>query len=286
MKNIDSLLDEKFLSAYNGIYIEHVSAKQFDLYRKHDFYTIAYIAHNSGILKIKNTSVDVVEGDIFFIDKNAEYFFCDLDSSRSIGIYYCYFTDMGIKTFFNNIKRTFPKFENFFNGHLAYLHTKDNKKNDFRDLFVKMIDDFTHLREGYKYTMKCRLVIFLTDMLRKIKADEDTGLPLTSNEIIDRFIPKLELALYSKINVKKLAATEQVTEQYLCYLFKKHTNMTITQYINNLRVEKIKDMLVNTTRPIDLILNKFTMNPTYIKRMFKNKTGYTLREYRAKYNSY
>lgn len=284
MKTLDDVLNAKFLEEYKGIYIEQVSSWQFDLYRKHDFYTLAYIAHNSGTFKIENCfAAEVSEGDIFFITPNTEYRFFDSDHTRSIGLYYCYFTTFGMKTMFNSIERSFPEFESFFTGEVHYLHTHDNNKNEFRDMFVKMIDDFTHRKEGYNHTLKCLLVIFLTDMLRKIKSDENAAPLSTSNEIIDRFLPKLELVLYSKTNVKELAVQEQVSEEYLCWLFKKHMNMTITQYVNSLRVEKIKDLLVNTTRPIDLILNKFTMNPAYIKRVFKKNTGYTIKEYREKY---
>lgn len=72
--------------------------------------------------------------------------------------------------------------------------------------------------------------------------------------------------------------------QYICTVFKNTTGLTFTQYINNLRVEKIRDSLEHTDRPIYIIMDDFDFSPQYFNRLFKKHTGYNLQEYKNKFN--
>lgn len=60
--------------------------------------------------------------------------------------------------------------------------------------------------------------------------------------------------------------------------------MTTSEFINFLRVNKIKDMLQNTDKPINAVPEMFTCNIDYLKKVFKRETGMTMQEYRNKYN--
>ena len=60
--------------------------------------------------------------------------------------------------------------------------------------------------------------------------------------------------------------------------------MTITQYINNLRVEMTKDILENTDRPIEHIPMVFNIKLKYLQQIFKQYTGMSMREYRSKHH--
>jgi YesN/AraC family two-component response regulator len=60
--------------------------------------------------------------------------------------------------------------------------------------------------------------------------------------------------------------------------------MTFTQFSNRQRVDKIRDELENIDRPIYQTYEEFDFTPQYLNSMFKKYTGYSISEYKAKFN--
>lgn len=281
MKKID-IIDGKCVKDNNYIYTGNISSIKNPRPYMHTFYAFLYIAHNSGQLIIEGKSVNVTEGDIFLINSNIPYFFKPYSSSHSVGLYYCYFYRDIYPGAFSDMERSFKKFADFCNRRNSYIHTSDNHNKEFRASFIKMIDEFLYHLPGYLYSNKCRLISTLTDFLRREENGENNE-TYHPNKIVDQIMHNIEYLIYSKIALKDLAKQESITPEYMCAIFKKYTGMTITQYTNSLRIEKIKDLLISTSRPVNMILNKFDMNPVYLKRIFKQSTGYTMKEYRDSY---
>lgn len=72
-----------------------------------------------------------------------------------------------------------------------------------------------------------------------------------------------------------------INPQYLSRLFKKETNMTFTEYLNWVRIDNAKKLLLNTNEKILTISLKMGYNsPTYFNRIFKKNTGMSPSEYR------
>ena len=59
--------------------------------------------------------------------------------------------------------------------------------------------------------------------------------------------------------------------------------MTTAQYLNKLRVNKIKDILKHTNKPPELIPELFQLSPEYIKHIFKSSAGMSMNQYKEKY---
>lgn len=89
---------------------------------------------------------------------------------------------------------------------------------------------------------------------------------------------------YTKpISLSELAEGCGVSKQYAMRLFKKHYNMTVTQYINRFKLEKAMKMLRYTTLNIDEISFSLGYSATYyFCRLFKRNFGCTPTEYRNK----
>lgn len=79
----------------------------------------------------------------------------------------------------------------------------------------------------------------------------------------------------------KLAKNINISSVYLGELFKKTTNKTLPQYINELRIEKAKELLKNSNDSIEQISYNIGFNsPNYFSKVFKNLTGITPKEFR------
>lgn len=75
-----------------------------------------------------------------------------------------------------------------------------------------------------------------------------------------------------------------ITREHLCRIFKEQTGMTVIDYINMLRVNRIKHILENTDKPLYLLFQDFSLDENYLNALFKKRTGYSIKKYRQKFN--
>jgi two-component system response regulator YesN len=126
----------------------------------------------------------------------------------------------------------------------------------------------------------------IKDRLREKEAEEkNTGrfLPyVPENE--DRFNHILS---YIKSNYQKKLSLPELAEQfafnknYICYLFKKFTGSTFSNYIISLRIEKSKRLLEATSLPLRIIAEETGfMDSYYFSRVFKSVCGIPPHKYR------
>ncbi|NLY76709.1 MAG: helix-turn-helix transcriptional regulator [Tissierellia bacterium] len=68
---------------------------------------------------------------------------------------------------------------------------------------------------------------------------------------------------------------------YFCQLFKRETGKTYSQFLNELRIEKSKELLENTNLSIlDIALTVGYNNQNYYSMAFKKLTGTTPKNYK------
>lgn len=89
--------------------------------------------------------------------------------------------------------------------------------------------------------------------------------------------------LSANLTPKIIADTVKISESYLFRIFKKKMNCTITYYVNQIRVEKAKQLLVNTAHPvIDISMEVGFNSRQYFCKIFSSFTGLSPAEYRKK----
>ncbi len=103
---------------------------------------------------------------------------------------------------------------------------------------------------------------------------------LLDSRNVDENLHVKQIKHYIKENISKEICLTTLSEllhfapQYICYLFKKNTGMTITEYINQERVKKAKQLILSTDSPLYTIseLCGFT-NYNYFSNTFRKITG-------------
>lgn len=84
-----------------------------------------------------------------------------------------------------------------------------------------------------------------------------------------------------ELTVKSIAELAGITEQHLRRLFSNSFNTSPIKYINGLRLERAKNMLLNSNYSIAEIAESSGFNDRYyFSRVFKNELGVTPTEYR------
>jgi Response regulator containing CheY-like receiver domain and AraC-type DNA-binding domain len=105
----------------------------------------------------------------------------------------------------------------------------------------------------------------------------------SSNTIIrvKRFI---EAHLHDDLNREAIAGHVYLNPAYLSRLFRRETGMSLTDYIVERRMEKVKEALARTNVKIsDIALSVGYANFSHFSKQFKRSTGLTPQEYRKKY---
>ena len=110
---------------------------------------------------------------------------------------------------------------------------------------------------------------------------------LQGNEAFSTMVRKaVEMAkkYYSEgITLEETASRLYVSEEYLSTQFKKETQSSFTETVRKFRIEKIKDLLLNSKLKLNQIaeLTGYS-DPKYMSRVFKEEVGMLPREFRKK----
>ena len=134
-----------------------------------------------------------------------------------------------------------------------------------------------------------RAKLSLLELLLELKAGghmiTDTSiLNAPEKERIDRYkrtVTYMEEHFAEKISLPQLAGAAQCNPQYLCHFFKDVAGVSPIQYLITYRIERAKEMLMDTTKTVlEVGLDCGFENVSYFIRQFKRGTGQTPREYR------
>ena len=126
------------------------------------------------------------------------------------------------------------------------------------------------------------LETYLIDSLQLYfeNVSEENGKPAVSDEVkyyVSRHYGEMDLSLASIADKLKL------TSSYLCIVFKKECQVTLTQYIMEYRVARAKELLADETMKIkDIAFLTGYQNSNYFIKVFKKIEGVTPLEYRSK----
>ena len=94
----------------------------------------------------------------------------------------------------------------------------------------------------------------------------------------------IELSLDKRIRTADLAALVGYTEYYLTEKFKKETGQSVSSYIRFAKVERAKLLLETTDLTVRAIAESLSFNTAnYFVQSFRETTGYTPMQYRAKF---
>ncbi len=164
-------------------------------------------------------------------------------------------------------------------GHLAHAEK-------YRVLFRQLIDaSQTPYRDNDARARICNA--YLTVLLQELSQECIGGAfeaetAAASNAVIERILEELQQRAYTEdINLSDLARSYHYHPGYLTELFRRQTGMTPITYIRQLRLERAKQLLLNTDARIDHVAFQCGFSdPKYFMKVFRRSVGVTPGEYR------
>lgn len=99
--------------------------------------------------------------------------------------------------------------------------------------------------------------------------------------IVQKVVNQIHMNIAGELSLKTLSAQFNVSSGYLSTLFKKEVGDTLTNYINNKRLDYGTALLERTTLSIqDIAVQCGFADANYFIRLFKRRQGVTPRQYR------
>lgn len=135
---------------------------------------------------------------------------------------------------------------------------------------------------GAEQLLKNLLEYFFISILRSLENQTDKEESNAEGLMVSEIVSYLEDNFKEKITIDDLAFLFGTNRTTLCREFKNYTKKTITEYIDDIKIQKAKAYIKNTNKTfteIALILNFESIH--YFTRFFKKHTGETPKTFRA-----
>lgn len=232
----------------------------------------------SGKMTIECGGESIVAGPSDTVIINSNEIHCCPSSEPPLKLY-CIIFDMGLLN-----SRYFDKMENQYilpilQNNIFFQRLITNNKS----LNEKIIHIYNEIQDhdvGYELAAKADLLNIIVLLLRgyilKIITPLEKSMKYKNNSRIDEIMRHIEEHYEDDITIEDLAHSIYVSKTYLCKLFKKMLGMTITEYINSIRIKAAEKLLADQTKNIsDIALAVGYNDINYFCRMFKRQTGVT-----------
>lgn len=163
------------------------------------------------------------------------------------------------------------------------VQRNDSLHHDLANNFFTIYDEFFAKKEAYECFIKGALFNILGILYRN---SEKYILPYSSKK---QDLTKIRLALqfisenYNKsISIDDLASITGYNKYYLMHFFKNVTDLTITQYINMIRLDKAAQLLLNSNLSItDISIQVGFNNISYFIKQFTKRYNKTPKKFRS-----
>lgn len=166
------------------------------------------------------------------------------------------------------------------------LYLKQNRKqsvfwsdNDIENLILEMFNEFALKNDFYDIIIKSNLtkLIVMTERMNNQKV-----ISHSKNERgVTESLKYIHSNFNEKITIKDLCKAVNMSESLLSACFKTVTGKTIIEYINDLRIDKAKQLLTETDMRITDISYELGFNDgAYFNRVFKKTVNLTPFAYR------
>lgn len=150
--------------------------------------------------------------------------------------------------------------------------------NRMRRLFQTILQEYRR-GQNESFLLEYGLKYLLTAILR----EQEESLEGSGN-FVNHVLQYINAHCTERITLDQLSELEYVSKSYLSRQFKKHTGMTIIAYVNMLRIDLAKGLLVSSDANVNEIAYQAGFeSPKYFFRTFRAMTGETPAAFRRQY---
>lgn len=253
----------------------------------HEFIEISYVVNGSGKHYVDGYISDANKGDLFILDIDMGHKFYSESPEENLMTYNIMFTPdfiddtVFICEDFRHLNK-FRMFKSFF-PHISPkydLHFDSSEQEEIESIISVIYKEYSAKKTGYITVVRGCLTALIARIMRGLSqySDDDiVNFYSANHEMILKIIENMEQNYHNKLNLDELARVSLFSKGHLCNIFKKETGMTLSEYINRIRINEACKLIENDP---DVNLSKLAYKIGFgdykrFYKTFKDITGMT-----------
>lgn len=244
----------------------------------HDFWELLYVVRGRVWLETKHQNMLLHEGEIVFHKPNEFHrHYCDGKTSPRLFIvtFVCHSAAMAV---FKGMHTRLPV-----SAMPALNHFISEAKETFSlpkyDPHMKGLIPAEHTPPGGQQMVKLNLEMLLILLLRESERTVFTSKDAWEQKLADEVTDYLTEHLGSRIRLADICRDTHHCKTLLCNTFKRVTGLSIMEYLNKIRIEKSKELMLSGLSVREAAELSGFDNQYYFSRVFKNTENKTPREF-------
>jgi len=173
-------------------------------------------------------------------------------------------------TFFNNYLKDTP-----------YLRLSGSELSSAGEIFNKAYFEYKSKKKGYVEMIRNYIIQLLITGFRSVDSSSKSHIEQKNSHIVNYICEYIKKNYSTHLSVQDLADMVYLNRDYLGRIFRKHTGKTISEMIQEIRIERACAMLINTTRTNgDIAAACGFDDMKFFYKVFKKQMGVLPKEYR------
>ena len=278
----DTLLRSVYLDENKLLVMRDVSG--YSRLHDHEFLELAYVLHGSAEHQMGTQISTIREGDFLMVDLGSLHGF---HGGQELEIINCLFAPEYVDRALVNcpsLQAVLSTSLRQFGGDVlgggpadCIMHDSDGT---IRRLMEAMLREYEQKQPGYLEIVRCHLIEILVHAIRK----HPVGATAHCHPVVAAIADELQTAYAQPVSLNDLGRRYGYTPQYISSLFHQETGVSLTAYLQRLRVEKACQMLVRTSEPIAAIAKAVGYDDAkHFADLFRRFMGMSPRELRRTY---
>ncbi|HOP73454.1 MAG TPA: AraC family transcriptional regulator [Bacillota bacterium] len=251
----------------NSFYISHRKMTTHHSRHVHDSFELLYLYSGERSFFINDRTFKIQAGDLCLIHPNVLHRATSEDSPECEGIL-LYFHEsflspnqpLGELLSIDDVYVTLPIYE----------------RTVVEELFQKMLHDFETHESGFTLNLQgltLQLLVLLGRCVKKHQT-EQIHYPSPMHQKVSEIARYINHHYQEDLSLESLAHQFYISPSYLSKIFKRVTNFTFIEYLNNVRVKEAKRLLMETSKKVVEIAEEVGFGSiTHFGRVFKEITG-------------
>ncbi|MBE5926269.1 MAG: AraC family transcriptional regulator [Lachnospiraceae bacterium] len=250
----------------------------------HEEIEIVYVYSGKARYFVDFIEYVVEAGDVLIVPPGSLHSFEQIDDEEFIAATLIFNQKMLNSNFIDvcSTKYIMPIFNNEIFFQMLIKHNE--RHSEYIGEIIKGIIE-QHISRGITYELKIKIFMlkfidyyYENNLYSRI--EKNTSNKRTSIQIRN-IVNYIEENYAEKINLEDLAECANISVYHMSHIFKKITGKTPNEYVNDFRLAKATDRLINEDSSILTIAMECGYNNiSYFNKVFKNKLGITPKEYR------
>lgn len=250
----------------------------------HEFFELVYVMHGSAVHHLSAHTHGLSEGDYFIMDLGS--FHCYRENREFI-IVNCLFAPEyvdralvncpSLSALLSNEIRQFGLRPRMFNAADRIYHDDTGR---IRSLIESMEREYISRETGYLEMVRCHLIEILVHTARL--ASEGEGVARI-HPAVAAMAEYLHAHYAQSLSLGEMSAKLGYTPQYLSCLFHRETGISLSGFLQRLRVEKSCTMLAQSRMSVSAIAQEVGYSDLkHFNSVFRKHMGISPREFRAR----